>query len=208
VSTLDRILQTSAAYYAAKLAEHGATPRGVDWNDAASQALRHRQFLRLIAAEPAGSVADVGCGFGDFLPFLRGEGVTGDFIGYDIAPQMIAEAMRLHGEGADRQWRVGLPVADVADFAIASGVFNVKGETSTRSWAAYLRGMLDVLHQAGRSGFGANFLSLRSDPERRRGDLFYADPARMLAHCQARYGRSVALLHDYGLYEFTIVVRK
>ena len=30
----------------------------------------------------------------------------------------------------------------------------------------------------------------------------------MLSYCLARYGRSVALLQDYGLYEFTVVVRQ
>jgi hypothetical protein len=50
-------------------------------------------------------------------------------------------------------------------------------------------------------------LSLSSDPERRRPTLYYADPAEMLAYCLSRYGRSVALLQDYGLYEFTVMVR-
>jgi hypothetical protein len=30
----------------------------------------------------------------------------------------------------------------------------------------------------------------------------------MLSHCLRRYGRSVALLQDYGLYEFTVIVRR
>jgi hypothetical protein len=29
----------------------------------------------------------------------------------------------------------------------------------------------------------------------------------MLSYCLCRYGRSVALLQDYGLYEFTMIVR-
>ena len=38
--------------------------------------------------------------------------------------------------------------------------------------------------------------------------LFYADPARLFTHCKTRYARNVALLHDYGLYEFTLLIRK
>jgi hypothetical protein len=30
----------------------------------------------------------------------------------------------------------------------------------------------------------------------------------MLAYCLTRYGRSVALIQDYGLYEFTVLVRQ
>ena len=104
--------------------------------------------------------------------------------------------------------RIGAEPADVADFAIASGIFNVKGEISDASWTPYVYQTLDVLAHAGRRGFAFNLLSLSSDPERRRPNLYYADPADLLSYCLSRYGRSVALLEDYGLYEFTIVVRE
>lgn len=38
--------------------------------------------------------------------------------------------------------------------------------------------------------------------------LYYADPAELFDHCKRNYSRNVALLHDYGLYEFTVLVRK
>jgi len=201
------ILSAVAAYYASKLAEHGPTPKGVDWNGLASHELRHRQFLRLLDSDTNTSVLDLGCGFGDFLRFLRAEGFRGDFIGYDVAPSMIAEASRLHGEGPDRRWRVGAEPAETADFAIASGMFNVKGDVPTETWTRYVQETTDILARAGRWGFGFNVLSLASDPERRRPDLYYADPAEMFAYCLSRFGRSVAVLQDYGLYEFTVIVR-
>src|SRR5258708_3262392 len=117
------ILGRVAAYYSSRLALHGATPQGVDWNGQQSHELRHRQFLRLLDDADA-SVLDLGCGFGDFLRFLRAHSHRGPFIGYDVAPAMIAEALRLHGEAADRQWRVGATPAETADFAVASGIFN------------------------------------------------------------------------------------
>jgi hypothetical protein len=41
-----------------------------------------------------------------------------------------------------------------------------------------------------------------------RSDLHYADPGRLFDYCKRRFARNVALLHDYGLYEFTLLVRK
>jgi SAM-dependent methyltransferase len=201
------ILSGIAAYYASKLMAHGSTPQGVDWNGIESHERRHRQFLRLLEGNRDASVLDLGCGFGDFLRFLRAEGHQGCFIGYDIAPTMIEKARELHGEAADREWRIGAEPADVADFAIASGIFNVKGDVPNESWNRYVQRTIDILARAGRRGFAFNVLSLSSDPARRRSDLYYADPAGMLAYCLSKYGRSVALLQDYGLYEFTIVVR-
>lgn len=201
------ILSEVAAYYASKLKAHGSTPQGVDWNGVDSHETRHRQFLRLLDGAADASIIDLGCGFGDFLRFLRAEGYRGRFTGYDIAPEMIEKARELHGETEDRQWRIGAEPDDAADFAVASGIFNIKGDVPNAIWTRYVRQTIDVLAHAGRRGFGFNVLSLSSDPERRRPNLYYADPADMLAHCLSRYGRSVALLQDYGLYEFTVVVR-
>lgn len=204
----DAILQRVSRYYAGRLAEHGPGPRGVDWNSEDSQRLRHAQFLRLLEADPGASILDLGCGYGDFLPFLRAHGQSGDYAGWDVAPEMIAAARDLHGEGADRSWHVGAVPDAACDYAIASGVLNVKGEESRADWAAYVEAVIEVLARSGRKGFGFNVLSLSSDPEKRRPHLFYADPAGMLRHCLDRYGRHVALLQDYGLWEFTLLVRQ
>jgi SAM-dependent methyltransferase len=201
------ILSGVAAYYAAKLDVHGSTPQGVDWSGIDSHQLRHRQFLRLLDGATDASIIDLGCGFGDFLRFLRAEGHQGRFIGYDIAPGMIGKARELHGESDDRRWYVGAEPAEIADFAIASGIFNVKGDVPDEEWRRYVHHTIDRLACAGRRGFAFNVLSMSSDPERRRPNLYYAEPADMLSYCLSKYGRSVALLQDYGLYEFTVVVR-
>jgi SAM-dependent methyltransferase len=203
----DSIRSIVATYYASKLAAHGPTPQGVDWNGAASHELRHRQFLRLLEGAPGASLLDLGCGFGDFFRFLRAEGHLGQYIGYDVAPNMIAEALRLHGQGADCQWQVGAEPHETVDFAIASGIFNVKGDTPIEVWERYVHETIDILARVGRRGFAFNILSLSSDPERRAANLYYADASQMLSYCLGRYGRMVALLQDYGLYEFTVIVR-
>jgi SAM-dependent methyltransferase len=196
-----------AAYYSRKLEAFGPTPRGVDWNDEASQETRHRQFLRLIGDDRRTSVADLGCGYGSFLGFLRRHGHQGVYTGYDVTPAMIAAAERLHGTGADRHWHVGAhPIAPV-DYVVASGIFNVKQDCATDVWLRHIEDTIGRMASAARRGWGFNVLSLHSDPERRRADLFYADPAQFLDRVAGTYGRSIAVLQDYGLYEFTLIVR-
>lgn len=206
MSEVNLILSEVAAYYSSKLELHGPTSLGVDWNSAVSHDLRHRQFLRLLGSDRDASVLDLGCGFGDFFRFLRAEGYRGRFVGYDVAPRMIAEASRLHGE-ADCLWRIGAEPSETVDFAVASGIFNVKGEVPIETWVRYVHNTIDILARAGRRGFAFNVLSLSSDPERRSTNLYYADANQMLSYCLRRFGRSVALLQDYGLYEFTMMVR-
>jgi len=38
--------------------------------------------------------------------------------------------------------------------------------------------------------------------------LYYADPIFLFEHCRRTFSRFVSLIHDYPLYEFTILVRK
>jgi SAM-dependent methyltransferase len=201
------IHRSVAEYYAGKLAEHGANARGVDWNGEDSQTQRHRQFLRLLGDERQASILDLGCGYGDFLRFLREQGYCGPYIGYDLASEMIDAARRLYGEADDRRWRVGAAPDEKADYAVASGVLNVKGDFSNADWTVYVYETIDLLSRVGIRGFAFNVLTLSSDPALRRQNLYYADPIQMLSYCLTRFGRSVALLQDYGLWEFTILVR-
>ncbi|MGR9969871.1 hypothetical protein ACUOIB_23760, partial [Escherichia coli] len=71
-----------------------------------------------------------------------------------------------------------------------------------------LQETLDSLDRFSRRGFSFNCLTSYSDEDRKRDYLYYADPCQLFDLCKRRYSRQVALLHDYGLYEFTILVRK
>ena len=51
------------------------------------------------------------------------------------------------------------------------------------------------------------FVQGESDEDKRRSDLHYADPLAWFDWCKRNASHQVALLHDYGLWEFTIVVR-
>jgi hypothetical protein len=96
----------------------------------------------------------------------------------------------------------------VSDYGVASGIFNVRLGRTDAEWQAYIEHMLDQLDRTSRLGFSFNCLTSYSDADRMRPDLYYADPCRLFDFCKRRYARNVALLHDYGLYEFTMLVRK
>jgi SAM-dependent methyltransferase len=194
-------------YYAAKLREHGPTPRGVDWNDERSQRIRFELLLELLAGsvEPF-SLNDYGCGYGALLDSLAERQSRFAYAGYDVSPEMIAEAQQRYA-GEDRA-RFTSDRAELgqADFTVASGLFNVKQDAPEETWLDYVLDTIDELVRLSSRGVAFNALTAHADPERRRTDLFYADPAAMLDHCLRRYSRDVALRHDYGLYEFTVIV--
>lgn len=202
------LLGEVAGYYTARLAEHGDTPRGVDWNGAESQHLRFAQLSRVIAGDVPFSINDLGCGYGALNDYLRGQYPAFDFAGYDIAASMIDTARGRVGERADTRFVVASEPDRVADYGVASGIFNVRLGHGDDEWFEYVTATLDVLDRTSRRGFAFNCLTSYSDADKMRDTLYYADPGRLFDLCKRRYARNVALLHDYGLYEFTILVRK
>lgn len=202
------LLQGVADYYSAKLADHGETPQGVDWNGAGSQLLRFEQLTRVLPADGAYSVNDIGCGYGALVEVLRTRGQAFDYAGNDVSADMVAAADKRYGDHSNVRFTLGSAPQAAADYGIASGIFNVRHAHGDAEWLAYIHATLDMLDRTSRRGFAFNCLTRYSDPERMRDDLYYADPCALFDHCKRRYSRQVALLHDYGLYEFTILVRK
>ncbi|HWV86414.1 MAG TPA: methyltransferase domain-containing protein [Capillimicrobium sp.] len=192
-----------ASYYADKLAAHGPTPAGVDWNGEASQHLRFEQLLRIVDRD-TGTLLDYGCGYGALADVAARRHPGLRYQGFDIAPEMVEAARRLH---PDLELTSDPDRLEPADFTVASGIFNVRLDHDPDVWQAYVEETLDTLAGLTRRGLAFNMLTSYSDPERMRDDLHYADPRAVFDHCKRRLSPHVAILHDYGLYEFTVLVR-
>jgi SAM-dependent methyltransferase len=208
----ETIRQAIGRYYEDRLSQFGPTPRGVDWNSAESQALRFDKLLDLLAAsphqdDPAVSLLDVGCGYGALLDHLKAVGITVDYRGFDVSEAMV-DAARAGHPASGSAFTSSVEALEPATFAVASGIFNVKLHHSVDEWRAYVLETIGSLDGLSTRGFAFNMLSTYSDPERRRDDLFYADPCEMFDLCKRRFAARVALLHDYPLFEFTVIVRK
>lgn len=202
------ILKEVSEYYSGKLAEYGVSPRGVDWNSEESQNLRFEQLLKIVQEPGAFDLNDLGCGYGALLDFLQPRYVDYCYRGVDVSAEMVDAARVRHEHVVGASFIVGTRPVSVADYGVASGVFNVRLGRSDVEWWHYLRDTLDVLNETSREGFSFNCLTSYSDSEKMRGYLYYANPGQLFDLCKKRYSRHVTLLHDYGLYEFTILVRK
>ena len=200
------LAEQAGRYYAEKLREHGATPRGVDWNDERTQRIRFERLLELVAGADELSLNDYGCGYGALIDSLAGSRATFTYTGYDLSAEMVEEARRRYVNEPRARFTSNSTELEQADFTVASGVFNVKQDAPDDAWSAYVLETVDQLAHFSSRGFAFNALTAHADPERRRADLFYADPAAMVDHCLRTYARDVVLRHDYELYEFTLLV--
>lgn len=202
----DEFRRRTNEHYGAHFAQHGATPRGVDWNGPESQEAHFAQLLKLLPENGAVDVNDLGCGYGAFAGYLAERREVARYRGYDLNPEMIAAARDLH-PGPVYSFEVADTPLEKADYGFASGIFTLRlHRTDEQCWDA-LCGGLDALHRTSRRGFAFNCLTSYSDADKMKDYLYYPDPCRLFDHCKRSYSREVALLHDYGLFAFTILVR-
>lgn len=197
-----------ASYYSQRIREHGPTARGVDWNSSESQQLRFVQLTKILAANHKEfSLLDYGCGFGSLYEYTSPRFPEMSYTGFDIVPEMIALARARHSS-AQAQWCESLNKTQQFDYVIASGIFNVKLTFDTDQWWDYILDLLHVFNHHAVLGFSFNVLTKYSDHEHMKPYLYYADPCLLFDFCKNNFSKHIALLHDYPLYEFTILVRK
>jgi SAM-dependent methyltransferase len=150
---------TIARYYSGKLARHAATPRGVDWTCAASQALRFDRLLEVVEL-PTFSLNDVGCGYGALLGHLderRGDASV-DYLGVDLSRAMVESAIELWRDRPDASFAEAPCSLRVADYSVASGIFNVNLDQPLDRWEAFVERTLVEISDASRVGLAVNFM--------------------------------------------------
>jgi trans-aconitate methyltransferase len=197
--------------YRRSLDLHGPTARGQRWSTEESQRERFR-LLAQVGPWPGRSLADVGCGVGDLLSYLRGRRWGGSYEGFDIVPEMVAAARR-----KQRGRRGRFSVRDVLaegfprtyDYVLASGTFNLRIDDHER----FFRRMIEAMYAACRRGVAFNVLR----PVRRTGardrayDVFFrnsyfvASRKELRAYC-AGLSAEVELLESETLPEETTVL--
>ena len=195
------------SYFDQRIQEHGASPRGSDWNSETSQNTRFDQLLKVIEIQTF-SLLDYGCGYGALADYLDVKGFDGTYYGYDILDSAIETARLAHMDKPRRNFFTDKSQLPICDYTVASGIFNFRGDQSFGNWTEYVLGVLSEFNQLSLHGFSSNFLTKYSDADKMRSDLYYADPTFLFDYCKRNFSKNVALLHDYRLYDFTLVVRK
>jgi SAM-dependent methyltransferase len=193
-------------YYSDKIAAYGASAKGVDWNSEETQNLRFQQLLKVIGNQNF-SLLDYGCGYGALLKFMQDTYTGLDYTGFDISKEMLAAGEALYSNKNNIHWINELG-SEIYDYSVASGIFNVRMEHDTISWEHYIEETLQELNCISKNGFSFNMLTKYSDKPYMKEYLYYADPCFYFDFCKNKFSKNVALLHDYDLYEFTLIVKK
>ena len=211
----------STAFFEKLLAEHGDSPRSLDWSPE-GQADRFRVLCEVsrdtrgrgqeIQAFGKVSVLDVGCGLGHFLNYLRSViGHDGDYRGLDVSKKMVEAAQRrnalLYGAETAALFRTHdavahpIPAEYHADYVVASGVLNLEVNGGAGGDHNAMENLLRHCYDACRVACAVNMLSSRA-PEKREGRV-YRDPEWAI-EAALRIAPRATLRHDYRPNDFTL----
>lgn len=205
----DSELQNVKDYFDKTLKTHGATPRGVDWNSEEAREVRFKQLSKVITVDQPFTMLDYGCGYAAYADYLESQHFDfSRYIGFDILESMIEKAREIHSDSKRFIFTSDLSKLEPADYATACGVFNMKLDASYDEWTDYVVKCLKEMDSLSVKGFSVNFLTKYSDADKMRPDLYYADPCYLFDYCKTNFSKNVALLHDYHVYDFTLIIRK
>ncbi len=196
-------------YYTAKVLRHGATPLGVDWSCTPTQYLRFLQLLKLCGDATRFSLDDLGCGYGALLAYLDEyhPDCEVDYLGIDLSPAMLRRARRKWRGRDGVRFALGHASPRVADFCIASGIFNIKLDQPLDRWERFVTETLSTMAGHVRHGFAVNFMA--PGPPSQSSPWLYCSPAsRWEDYCARELGMAVEIVSDYGMQEYTMLARK
>lgn len=210
---MDR-LQPIAEYYSKRATEFGASPLGVDWTCVATQQMRFVQLLARCDLGGMVSINDLGCGYGALRVFIgqSAPSCAVDYLGIDVSEEMVRLARAELTPYAGSDAVLGSANPRQADYAVASGIFNVCLEHDRAEWTAMIQTVLRDVAASSRRGSAVNFLASRAGAgaPRARGTtpgLYRTEPAEWTGFCRRELGADVETIAGYGLDEFTLLLR-
>ena len=210
MSSLDSTQKKLNEYFTEKLELYGATARGVDYNGEQAQRTRFAELVKIINPLGGLSVIDYGCGYGAMFEYMNSLGWDFEYYGVDLIDRMVAAGREKFKSNRNAHFTTNEKELPTADYLVAASIFNIKLDSEYDDWRDLVCDTLPRMNALCSKGFAFNMLTKYSDPDRMalRPDLFYADPLFFFDFCKRNFSLNVALLHDYGLYDFTILVRK
>jgi len=189
--------QKIASYYERLIEQHGHSPLSCDFGSTASQT---RKFEIIAGATDFSNktILDIGCGFGDFVTYLKQEHTGFNYHGVDITPKMVEMARSQHPDTRFECRDVLQDPPDrIFDIVTSNGIFYLSGDNG---WP-FMKDMITQMFGLCTKVVAFNTLSTWADFMNE--EEFYADPVETLAFCHS-LTPYVTMRHDYMTHDFTV----
>lgn len=202
----ERIGEELGRHYAEKFDLHGANSQGVDWGTNESRMfLRYAKMLDLRRPSDAAipSLLDVGCGYGGLLTFAVQQNIDLEYTGIDVAGNMIRWAgdnanagTFIHGDVMSHPFSHGF------DYVVCNGILTQKLDIPGLEMDVFAGALIRRLFSLATVGVAFNVMTTKVNHF--ANNLYYRNPAEMLAWCLTEITPHIRIDHSYPLYEYTV----
>ena len=159
--------------YRRNIKRFGFTPMGVFWNSKTSQYNRFKVIFKLLfrySSLKKLEIADIGCGYGEFLKFLKENKSNYSYKGYDINSEIIKFCNKRF---TDKLFEVSDFPQKKCDFCIISGTYNYAVIDDLGLWESYIIKNLVECFKMCNLGIIVNFQV--SNFKKIKNNIFYTD---------------------------------
>lgn len=217
---MDKITHLLKEYHRKVFSEHGATAKGVDWNDEAEVLVRYDKMLKVVEMDfydgpERPTILDVGCGWGGMARRARDLGVPVEIAGVDVVEEMILHARK---EFPEHSFETGdvfeMQETEAYDFVVCNAILTQKHDVSIPEMERFAKRLVQKMFSLCRHGIAFNMMSTRVNYT--VGNLYYQNPVELFTWLLNEVSPRVVLDHGYSslasgrgkFYDFTAYVYK
>jgi SAM-dependent methyltransferase len=185
--------------YKKSFAKYGPTPKALKWQSQKAAEQRYRQIISGISFNGE-SVLDVGCGFGDLIPWLKKSGKI-SYTGIDLMPEFIKVARERYPEYC---FIVGNyfhnPLKEKFDIIIACGCLN----SNVKDNLIWRQKAIKTMFEHSCKAVIFNMAGCHPQPTTAaKSNVWFADSVEILKYCLTLSPKVIFRSH-YAKREFTI----
>ena len=194
--------QAKIQEYQAKFREHKGSPKSLKWTSHESAVERYRQIVADVDFESR-SVLDVGCGFGDIIPYISAKTQSFEYTGIDMVPEFVDLAQQRY---PDYSFQVGTyfesPLEQQFDIVLCCGALNSNMDNPIE----YRKQAIATMFSHADVAVVFNMAGHHPRPKYpETSKVYYADSQEILEFCYTLTSKVIFRQH-YSKKDFTVVL--
>lgn len=184
--------------------KYGISPKALKWHSKKAARQRYEQIVANIDFNNK-SILDVGCGFGNIIPYIADKTDSLNYTGIDLVPEFIKEARKIYPEN---KFLVGdffkQPLEKKFDIIICCGALNGNHKNNL----SYRKKAIKTMFDQTKKCLVFNMAGRHPKPRTaRQSNVWFADSKQIFNYCDTLCEK-VLLKDDYHSNDFTIVMFK
>ena len=204
-----KVLENVNQYFEEKLKSQNNDAKDLNWVTNPALEMQFEQLSKVIEPGTSFSLLDYGAGFGNYYQYLVEKAYKVRlYYGFDLLEFVVQEERKRHDEDSNVIFTTDLSDCTEVDYVVACGVFDMKLNADHEQWTKYVLRCIEDIDEIATKGFALNFPSKYTPEDKKRDDIYYADPCCLFDYCKLHFSPHVAILHDYDMENFTVIIRK